>query len=47
MAKTAKGKGKEMKEWLEPDLEIEVFSMEEVMTESNLGLGDNDTPWEE
>lgn len=36
-----------MKEWLEPDLEIEVFSMEEIMTVSYPDLDpDTDTPWE-
>ena len=36
-----------MKEWLEPDLEIEVFSMEEIMTVSDPTFDpDTDTPWE-
>lgn len=36
-----------MKEWLEPDLEIEVFSMEEIMTVSDPNFDpDTDTPWE-
>ena len=36
-----------MKEWLEPDLEIEVFSMEEIMTVSDpIWKPDTDTPWE-
>ena len=36
-----------MKEWLEPELEIEVFSMEEIMTGSDPNFDpDTDTPWE-
>ena len=34
-----------MKEWQTPELEIEIFYMEDVMTESFPDVGEEGTPW--
>ena len=44
MPRISKGEN-EMKEWQEPSLEIQVFGVEDVMTTSGPGTGDQGTPW--
>lgn len=34
-----------MKEWQTPELEIEIFYVEDVITDSNPELGTEDMPW--